>query len=55
MRDLREEILASMEPLEIRDYATFINKSRLVEDYNKKLVTAKVTRDPAKKRQASSN
>ena len=50
---LREEILASMGLLEIRNYASLVNKSRLVEDYNKKLATAKAIRDVAKKRQAS--
>ena len=50
---LREEILTSMGPLEIRDYTTLINKSRLVEYYNKKLAIAQATRDTTKKRQVS--
>ena len=37
---LREDILAVVGPMEIREFATLINKCRLVEEYNKKLKTA---------------
>ena len=48
-------MLASVGPLEIRDYVALLNKSRLVEDCNKKLDIAKAKRDATKKRQASPN
>ena len=38
---LREEILASIGPMEIRDYAALVNKCRLVEDCNHKLAVAR--------------
>ena len=38
---LREDILAAIGPMEIRDFPTLVNKCRLVEDYNKKLVAAR--------------
>ena len=47
---LREDIPASMEPMEIRDFAALVNKSWLVEEYNKKLTNAKF--DAYKKRLA---
>ena len=34
---LRKEILASVGPIEIRDYAALVNKCRLVVDWNRKL------------------
>ena len=46
---LREDILATVESMEIRDYAALVNKCRLVEKYNKKLVDAKSTRGDFKK------
>ena len=38
---LRQDILTSMGPTEIRDFAALMNKRRLVEEYNKKLADAK--------------
>ena len=37
---LRENILAAVGPMEIRDFPTLVNKCRLVEDYNRKLEIA---------------
>ena len=37
----REDILASVGPLEIREFAALVSKSQLVEEYNKKLTDAK--------------
>ena len=34
---LREDILVALGPMEIREYATLVNKCRLVEEYNEKL------------------
>ena len=47
---LREDIMASIGLMEIKDYTTLVNKSRLVEECNKRLATTKVLRDVAKKR-----
>ena len=38
---LREDILATVGPMEIRDFPTLVNKWWLVEDCNKKLAAAK--------------
>ena len=38
---MREYILATVGTMEIRDFATLVNKCRLVEEYNKKLAAAK--------------
>ena len=38
---LHEEILASIGPMEIREYAALVNKCRLVEDCNRKLSMAR--------------
>lgn len=38
---LREDILELVRPMEMRDNANLVNKCRLVEDYNKKLVVVK--------------
>ena len=38
---LREEILVSVGPMEIRDYAALVKKCRLVEDCNRKLAVAR--------------
>ena len=38
---LREDILASIGPMEIREYAALVNKTRLVKECNKKLVMAR--------------
>ena len=38
---LRENILAIVGPMEIRDFATLVNKCRLVEECNRKLVVVK--------------
>ena len=38
---LKEDILATVGPMEIRDFATLVNKCRLVEEYNRKLKIAK--------------
>ena len=38
---LKENILAVVGPIEIKDFATLVNKCRLVEEYNKKLKIAK--------------
>ena len=35
-RGLREDILAAIGPMEIRDYPTLVNKCKLVEECNKK-------------------
>ena len=50
---LREDIFTSMQPMEIRDYAALVNKSILMEEYNKKLVAAKLVGDASKKRLAT--
>lgn len=47
---LRENVLVSVRPLVIKGYATLVNKSRLVEEYNKKLVIAKSMRHDFKKK-----
>ena len=39
---LREEILVSVGPMEICDYATLVNKCCLVEDSNRKLAVARL-------------
>ena len=44
---LREEILASIGPMEIHDYAALVNKCHLVEDCNRKLA---MTRSKAYKK-----
>ena len=49
--ELREDILATMGPMKIRDFPTLVNKCRLVEEYNWKLKTAKS--DAYRKRLAS--
>ena len=36
-------LLATIGPMEIRDFATLVNKCRLVEDCNKKLTIARST------------
>ena len=46
---LREDILATIGLMEIRYFATFVNKCKLIEEYNRKLVTAKSTRGDFKK------
>lgn len=51
--DLQEDILAWVGLMEIKDNATLVTKSRLLEECNKKLSTAKAIKDPAKKRLAS--
>ena len=38
---MREDILATVGPMEIEDFATLINKCRLIEEYNKKLTDTK--------------
>ena len=38
---LREDILAAVGPMEIRDFASLVNKCRLVEEDNKKLTDTK--------------
>ena len=38
---LREDILATLGPIEIRDFPTLVNNCRLMEKYNRKLKTAK--------------
>ena len=38
---LREDILAVVGPMEIRDFPTLVTKYRIVEDCNRKLVVAK--------------
>ncbi|XP_027343014.1 uncharacterized protein LOC113855579 [Abrus precatorius] len=40
---LQEDILTTIGPMEIRDFPTLVNKCRLVEDYNKKLVAVRST------------
>ena len=40
---LREDILTTIGLMEIRDFPTLVNKCRLVEDCNKKLVAARST------------
>ena len=35
-------MLASVGPIEIHDYVTLVNKCRLVEDWNHKLIVAKL-------------
>ena len=49
---LWEDILALVRPMEIRDYATLVNKCRLVEEYNKKLMVVKSTRDDFRRKLA---
>ena len=41
-KSLHKDILASIGSMEIRDYATLVNKCRFIEDCNKKLVVAKL-------------
>ena len=38
---LREDILAVVGPMEIKDFPIMVNKCRLVEECNRKLVAAK--------------
>ena len=38
---MREDILVIVKPMEIKDFATLVNKCRVVEEYNKKLKIAK--------------
>ena len=38
---LREDILTTIGPMEIRDFPTLVNKCRLMEDCNKKLIAAR--------------
>ena len=38
---LREDILAAMGLMEIRDFATLVNKCKLMEECNKKLAATK--------------
>ena len=47
---LREDILATVGLMEIRDFASLVNKCRLIEEYNKKLADTKS--DTTKKRMA---
>ena len=49
--ELREDILAIVGPMEIRDFPTLVNKCRLVEEHNQKLKIARF--DAYKKRLAS--
>ena len=42
---LQEDILASIGPKEIWEYTALMHKCRLVEEYNKKLIVAKSTKD----------
>ena len=37
---LREDILVAVEPMEIREFATPVNKCKLVKEYNRKLKIA---------------
>ena len=46
---LREDILVTMGPMEIRDFPTLVNKYRLVEDYNLKLAATKASNSGFKK------
>ena len=46
---LRENILAIVGPMEIRDFATLVNKCWLVEESNRKLVVVKSAGDDFKK------
>ena len=39
---LKADILASVRPMEIRDFATLMNKSQLVKEYNKRLVDTRL-------------
>ena len=48
---LRADILAYVAPLEIKSYATLVNKSRVAEDYNKRLAIQRTK--VHKRRQAS--
>ena len=48
---LRKDILATVGPMQIKDFHTLVNKCRLVEEYNLKLKTAKS--DAYRKRLAS--
>ncbi|MED6186199.1 hypothetical protein PIB30_064467 [Stylosanthes scabra] len=41
---LREELLTSVGPMEIRNFAELINKSQLAEDCTKKLTAARASR-----------
>ena len=50
---LRKDILASVGPMEIRDFAALVNNSQLVQEYNKKFTDAKS--DIYKKRLALEN
>ena len=49
---LQEDILASIGPMEIWGYAALVNKSRLVEEYNKKLMVNRYSRDDSRKKLA---
>ena len=49
---LREDILAALKPMEIRDFATLVNKYRLVEDC-KKIATVRFADSNFKKGLAS--
>ncbi|XP_027337088.1 uncharacterized protein LOC113850732 [Abrus precatorius] len=46
---LREDILATIRPMEIRGFPTLVNKCRFVEDCNKKLVAVRSTNSKFKK------
>ena len=48
----RKDILASVKPMDIRDYAVLVNKCRLVEEYSKKLMVAKSTKDDFRRKLA---
>ncbi|MED6203387.1 hypothetical protein PIB30_114991, partial [Stylosanthes scabra] len=41
---LREELLTSIGPMEIRNFAELVNKSQLAEDCTKKLTAARAIR-----------
>ena len=47
--DLREDILTDIGPMEIKDFATLVNKCRLVEECNRKLVATKSANSGFKK------
>ena len=44
--------MASVGPMEIRDYTALVNKCKLVEEDNKKLMVARPTRDDFRKKLA---
>ena len=46
---LREDILAAVELMEIRNFPTLVNKCQLIEDCNRKLAAAKSTGSNFKK------